>query len=235
MKRREGPPKKFRIFQLGTNNWQSAEEFAPGSGILHKAHHDTYNAMPNTQCWSIFPSKVQKFNKPDVRVFELEHDIPICESVSPVSNYRWHSMSEDNFQAYRKRLAKEVCAFMDEIEKSEGAPFDLCIAHHTFLNPLVMRDVICSRAAKREGGKKEPLVVFVHGTALKMFIHEKKGAAPEEYPLRFFPMMQKEKVFESVAGAFAISEVLDLECNTFFDPTSVLSTLPSLIPSWFTN
>ena len=34
------------IFQLGTNNWQRDGEFAPGSGILHEAHHHAYNALP---------------------------------------------------------------------------------------------------------------------------------------------------------------------------------------------
>ncbi|MGI9612871.1 MAG: hypothetical protein ACR2QO_08190, partial [Acidimicrobiales bacterium] len=29
------------IFQLGSNNWQSEQEFAPGSGILHEQHHNT--------------------------------------------------------------------------------------------------------------------------------------------------------------------------------------------------
>ena len=36
------------IFQLGTNNWQRGGEFAPGSGILHEAHHHAYNALPQT-------------------------------------------------------------------------------------------------------------------------------------------------------------------------------------------
>lgn len=31
-------PKGVMIFQLGTNNWQTIEEPAPGSGILHEAH-----------------------------------------------------------------------------------------------------------------------------------------------------------------------------------------------------
>ena len=77
------------IFQLGSNNWQSEEEFAPGSGILHEQHHQTFNAMPGVVCHSVFPSRVQRFKRFDVRVFPLDHDIPICESVSPVSSYRY--------------------------------------------------------------------------------------------------------------------------------------------------
>ncbi len=49
------------IFQLGTNNWQRQGEFAPGSGILHAAHHDCLNnALPNTKSFSVYPSKNQK-------------------------------------------------------------------------------------------------------------------------------------------------------------------------------
>ena len=82
------------IFQLGTNNWQRDGEFAPGSGILHESHHHAYNALPGVRCYSMYPSRRQRFEDEDVHVFPLEHDIPICESVSPVSSYRWHSMSE---------------------------------------------------------------------------------------------------------------------------------------------
>ena len=96
------------IFQLGTNNWQRGGEFAPGSGILHEAHHHAYNALPGLRCYSMYPSRRQRFREEDVRVFALEHDIPICESISPVSNYRWHSMSEDEVDAYRERLTDEV-------------------------------------------------------------------------------------------------------------------------------
>jgi len=37
------------------------------------------------------------------QVFKIEHDIPICESVSPNSSYRWHSMTEEQYDAYLKR------------------------------------------------------------------------------------------------------------------------------------
>ena len=79
------------IFQLGTNNWQRDGEFAPGSGILHEAHHHAYNALPGVRAYSMYPSRRQRFRDEDVRVFPLDHDIPICESVSPVSSYRWHA------------------------------------------------------------------------------------------------------------------------------------------------
>ena len=110
------------IFQLGTNNWQRGGEFAPGSGILHEAHHHAYNALPGVRCYSMYPSRRQRFREEDVRVFALDHDIPICESISPVSSYRWHSMSEDEVAAYRKRLTDEVAGWIDEIEAAHRRP-----------------------------------------------------------------------------------------------------------------
>lgn len=193
---------KRLIFQLGTNNWQSKEEFAPGSGILHEQHHTTYNNTPGITCHSVFPSRVQKLERPDVRVFELEHDIPICESVSPVSSYRWHSMSEEEFEAYRFRLRDFVMAYIDEVEEELGRSFDLFIAHHAFLNPLVMGDV--NRARVKQGKSEVPLVAFVHGTALLMFRSEMEGK-DEEYPPRFHQRWVREKVFDDVRGVFVIS------------------------------
>lgn len=190
------------IFQLGTNNWQSSQEFAPGSGILHEQHHDTYNAMAGTACYSVFPSRVQRLDRPDVRVFELPHDIPICESVSPVSAYRWHRMSEEEFTAYRTRLQDFVTAYINEVEEKHGRPFDLLIAHHAFLNPMVLGDV--NRAREAQGRPRVPLVAFVHGTALLMFRSEMKGDDPD-YPARFYPRWIKEGVFDAVDAVVVIS------------------------------
>ena len=158
------------ICQLGTNNWQRGGEFAPGSGILHEAHHHAYNALPGMRCYSMYPSKRQRFRDEDVRVFALEHDIPICESISPVSNYRWHSMSEAEVDAYRARLTREVTDWIDEIEAGTDDRFGLAIAHHGFMNTVVMRDVIRRRAAAGRGTM--PLLCFAHGTELKMYVNE---------------------------------------------------------------
>ena len=181
------------IFQLGTNNWQRGGEFAPGSGILHESHHHAYNSLPDTRSYSIYPSKTQRFEEEDVRVFALDHDIPICESISPVSSYRWHGMSEDEVAAYRARLTAEVGAWMAEIEQRTGERFGLAIAHHSFLNPLVMRDVIRARMAA--GLPRMPLLCFAHGTALKMYANERRGDKPDEFPLRFLPMIEQERIF----------------------------------------
>ncbi|MEO6503397.1 MAG: hypothetical protein ABIQ09_15990, partial [Jatrophihabitantaceae bacterium] len=135
------------IFQLGTNNWQRDGEFAPGSGILHESHHNAYNALPGIRCYSMYPSRRQRFEQEDVRVFPLEHDIPICESVSPVSSYRWHAMSDAEVAAYRLRLADAVAEWMAEIESRTGDQFTLAIAHHAFMNTVVLRDVNRRRVA----------------------------------------------------------------------------------------
>ena len=182
------------IFQLGTNNWQRGGEFAPGSGILHEAHHRAYNDLEGVRCYSMYPSRVQRFRQDDVRVFELDHDIPICESISPVSSYRWHAMGEEEVDAYRARLVTEVTAFIDEVEDSTGDTFALAIAHHAFMNTVVMRDVIRARDAAGRPGM--PLLAFAHGTELKMFNREQAGADPEEFPYRFLPFMQAEKIFD---------------------------------------
>ena len=182
------------IFQLGTNNWQRGGEFAPGSGILHEAHHHAYNALPGVRCYSMYPSRVQRFREDDVHVFALEHDIPICESISPTSNYRWHSMSEDEVAAYRARLTNEVADWIDEIEANSDDRFGLAIAHHGFMNTVVMRDVIKRRADAGRGTM--PLLCFAHGTELKMYANEKRGDRPDEFPLRFLPYMQDEKIFD---------------------------------------
>ena len=53
-------------------------------------------------------------------MFKISHDIPICESVSPNSSYRWHSMDEAQYEAYLQRLENEICEFMDEAEAKQG-------------------------------------------------------------------------------------------------------------------
>lgn len=111
-------------------------------------------------------------------------------------------MSDDEFESYRARLCQFVTTFIDEVEAEKGRPFDLFIAHHAFLNPLVMADV--NRARVKAGKTPVPLFAFVHGTSLLMFIHEKEATNPE-YPSRFFPQWKENRVFDDVAGVFVIS------------------------------
>ena len=182
------------IFQLGTNNWQRDGEFAPGSGILHESHHHAYNALPGVRCYSMYPSRRQRFAEEDVHVFPLEHDIPICESISPVSSYRWHAMSEAEVDAYRLRLTNAVADWMDEIEARTGDQFSLAIAHHAFMNTVVLRDVNRRRVAR--GRPRMTELCFAHGTELKMFNNERRADDTEAFPLRFLPFMQREKIFD---------------------------------------
>ncbi len=221
------------IFQLGTNNWQSIEEFAPGSGILHEQHHATLNAIPGVASYSVFPSRIQRLNRPDVRVFELDHDIPICESVSPVSSYRWHSMSDEELENYRSRLCQFVTQYIDEVEAELGRCFDLFIAHHSFLNPMVMRDV--NRARVAQGKAAVPLFAFVHGTALLMFKSEMAGT-DEEYPPRFYPRWIEEGVFAAVEGIFVISDSQKERFTSIFDrydPNKIFVTPNGINPKVF--
>ena len=212
------------IFQLGTNNWQRGGEFAPGSGILHESHHHAYDSLPNTKSYSIYPSRTQRFEQDDVKVFALEHDIPICESISPVSSYRWHAMSDDEIEAYRARLTAEVSAWMAEIEARTGDSFQLAIAHHTFLNPLVIRDVIRARTA--EGRPKIPLLCFAHGTALKMYANERRGDRPDEFPKRFLPMMERERIFDYGAPEGSVDLVAAISTQQIDALVDIFPTFP---------
>ncbi len=206
----------FNIFSLGTNNWQSPEEFAPGSGILHESHHDAFNDLPDVRSFSIWPSPVQKSkpDRPDYRVFELAHDIPICESVGPVSSYRWHSMSEDEVAGYNDRLLKETSAYIDHIDSDllgDGEQLNLFIAHHCFVNPTILAEINARRVAA--GKARVPLVVFAHGTALKMFQNEQ--AELDEYPMRFLTWMQELGTFAGTDAVDAVFAIADAQKDTF--------------------
>jgi glycosyltransferase involved in cell wall biosynthesis len=186
--------KKYRIFSLGTNNWQGQGEFAPGSGILHKTHHDIFNKMENVESYSMWPSKTQKTleGATDYKVFELDHDIPICESYSPNSSYRWHSMSGEEVENYFANLYNNSEKFINEIENEKGE-VNLFLAHHTFMNPIAMTAINKERI--KTGKQRVPLGVFAHGTAMKMYYNELEGL--EEFQSRsFYDAMVKSGIFD---------------------------------------
>ena len=158
-------------------------------------HHYGYESLEGVKCYSLYPSDAQTAHPdPHIKVLKLDHPIPVCESASPVSSYRWHSFSEDQFRRYQNRLEEAVYEQMDDAEKQEGTHFSLAIAHHTFLNPLALRNVLRRRTA--EGKPYTALACFVHGTALRMYSYEKYQTFKDEFPLRFLPMMEKAKVFD---------------------------------------
>jgi len=214
-------PIKELIFQLGTNNWQrqkkdgSGIEFAPGSGVLHEGHHNSFNNdVDGVKCYSIYPSEKQgqpTDKDATYQVFELEHPIPICESAAPESTKRWHSMSDEEFNAYADRLELQVYEYMKDCEAREGSNFTMCIAHHSFLNPLILKRVIQRRTT--DGLPKIPLYCFVHGTGLKMYRWELGPKETDEqklFPMRFHKMLVDEKIFNDVyngvTACFVISQ-----------------------------
>ncbi len=205
---------KRLIFQLGTNNWQRGGEFAPGSGILHESHHRAYAEMADTASYSVYPSSVQSSDDPEVRILELDHEVPICESISPVSSYRFHAMSDDEFDAYRAKLRRFAEDAIDAAEAAEGVPVSIAIAHHSFLNPMILRAINDEREAT--GRPRFKLLCFVHGTALKMFAHEKAGIDPE-YPARFLPMMEEAGVFAPDGGVDICAAISDEQIGKFLD------------------
>ena len=169
----------------------------------------------------MYPSRRQRFRQDDVRVFELDHDIPICESISPVSSYRWHAMDEAEVAAYRRRLTDEVVTWMDEIESATGDRFDLAIAHHAFMNAVVLRDVNRRRVAAGRG--RMTLLCFAHGTELKMFAHERSGDDPAEFPPRFLPFMATERIFEGTEAIDAVAAISTEQVEAFL---GVFPTFP---------
>jgi glycosyltransferase involved in cell wall biosynthesis len=117
-------------------------------------------------------------------------------------------MDDTEFNAYVKRMEDEVYAYTKECEAKAGKTFTMFIAHHSFVNPLVLRKVIKRRIA--DGLPKAPLYCFVHGTALKMYRWELGGKNPEEFPMRFHKMILEEKLFNDqengINACFVISE-----------------------------
>ncbi len=202
------------IFQLGTNNWQRDGEFAPGSGILHEAHHAAYAGMADTASYSIYPSSSQQSSDPCVNILELDHEVPICESISPVSSYRFHSMSDQEFDQYREKLKQFTVDAIAAAEQAEGVPVSIAIAHHSFLNPWILSEINAERVAS--GRARFQLLCFVHGTALKMFAHEKAGV-DDEYPMRFLPMMREAGVFCADSGVDICAAISNEQIDKFLD------------------
>merc|ERR1719386_681919 len=156
--------------------------------------------MPGVKSWSMYPSQNQgqpEDPNADYKVFELDHPIPICESASPNSSKRWHGMDDAEFGAYVTRMENEVYDYMKACEAKSGKKFTMAIAHHSFVNPLVLRRVIQRRV--KEGLPQIPLYCFVHGTALKMYRWELGPKETEEqktFPMRFHKMIMDEKLFD---------------------------------------
>eukprot|EP01083_Nonionella_stella_P106327 306645_1 len=199
----EAAPQKQKhkiIFQLGTNNWQWRDEPAPGSGILHEAHHNAYNALENVWSYSIYPSPkhttadVQNNENDLIRIYKLDKNIPICESAGPVSKRRWHGMPQEEVDAYRTKLEDMVYKYLIDIETRHGkGSVYFCIAHHTFMNCVILSNVM----KKREENKLPVPVcaVYIHGTGLKMYENEIQKL--KDYPAKFYPMINDLGLFDT--------------------------------------
>jgi len=76
-----------------------------------------------------------------------------------------------------------------------------------------LRDVNRRRVAS--GRPRMTLTCFVHGTELKMFNNERRGDDLTDFPLRFWPFMQRDKIFDfadpehgvDVAASISIEQV----------------------------
>merc|ERR1719199_1780624 len=119
-------------------------------------------------------------------------------------------MSEEEFNAYVARIETEVYEYMKDCEAKAGTNFTFVVAHHSFINPLVMKRVINRRVA--EGLPRCPLYCFVHGTALKMYRWElgpKETEEQKSFPMRFHKMIIDEKLFDDqkngINACFVIS------------------------------
>merc|ERR1719331_2332209 len=101
---------------------------------------------------------------------------------------------------------------MKQCEAEAGTNFKFVVAHHSFINPLVMSRVIQRRT--KEGLPPIPLYCFVHGTALKMYRWERGPKETEEqksFPMRFHKMILDEKLFDDLDNGINACFVISAE------------------------
>ncbi|NNL15466.1 MAG: glycosyltransferase family 4 protein [Flavobacteriaceae bacterium] len=218
------PSTNYVIFQLGSYPWQSQVEATSGSGILHEAQHDIFNAMDGIASYSIFPSgfarqKNQDMDRKDVRIYEMDSEVP---EYSHPSGHRWAGVSEQYVNKFISDHEKLVYDFMQEIENTlePGSEIQLFIAHHTCINSIIAKRVMKKRAAN--GYSVPKIVIFLHGTAMIMMANELKEVslvesrelAPSErkWPSTFHKKLTELGVFDDCSKpgnanlAYAISE-----------------------------
>jgi glycosyltransferase involved in cell wall biosynthesis len=132
-------------------------------------------------------------------------------------------MSPEEFQAYRDRLVDFVEAYIDEIEALEGQPITHAIAHHSFLNPVVLCDVNERRTIR--GKQRIPFSVFVHGTGLKMFLNELGSENSVEFPMRFTLWAREQNALGKATNCFIISAAEHSKLMTAFPELTTPITL----------
>jgi len=182
------------ILQMGTTNWQILSEPAPGSGILHEAHHRELIKM-GYRSFSLFPTCKKGHEESDfVKPLYLDHDIPVFTRI-PTSSYQFSDMRDDTFNAYIDRLKFHTLQYIQDIEAKYGC-ISAAISHHIFINLLILKRI--NEHRMQENMPRIPIFAFGHGTALKMFTHEVKIEHP-----RFLSLIQS--VISEVDGVFVIS------------------------------
>lgn len=218
------PTSNYLIFQLGSYPWQDQLEATSGSGILHEAQHEVFNAMDGVASYSIFPSgfarqKNKDLNRKDVRIYEMDSEVP---EYSHPDGHRWAGVSNEYVNKFISDHEKMVYDYMLEVENTleAGSEIKLFIAHHTCINSIIAKKVMERRAAN--GYSVPPIVIFLHGTAMIMMVNELREAsliesgelAPSDrkWPSSFHKQLTELGVFDdcSKSGnanlAYAISE-----------------------------
>jgi glycosyltransferase involved in cell wall biosynthesis len=227
------------IFQLCTVSWQKQGEFTTGSGILNESHHIALNGMDDVICATMYPSTIQTSDDPLVIPFnptDMDPAVPKVPVavVSPNSDYRFHDMAPEVFTNYVNNLTDAVMDAMDRVEEHLGQPITLCLAHHLFINAVILRDCIRRRV---EQGKTAPtLSCFIHGTKTKMYVREMD---PEEtdFAPRYYEWFKQTGVLNDIAAMFTLSQgEKDLFMRLFPDyPEEKVALSPNGYNPGFTN
>ncbi len=207
--------KKQLIFQLGTDSWQRLGELASGSGVIHEAHHNAFNAIPNIAAYSAYPSATLSFTDPQVSVLALPHDAPAYGSDTTGSPFHYHGLSSAEFEICKQRLKASTARALESAEEREGTQVDLAIAHHSFINLIILSELNAERVAL--GKNRFKLMYFANGKALKMFAHEMRSVNTE-YPSGFYPLLKQ-------SGLFAKNSPVDLYAATSKEQLAVFSSI----------
>ncbi len=224
VKRKTQHSDNYVIFQLGSYPWQSPVEATSGSGVLHEAQHEVFNSMKGVASYSIFPSgyarqKNKDLNREDVRIYEMDSEVP---EYSHPDGHRWGGVSDQYVRKFITDHEKLVYDYMLEIENTlePGSEIQLFIAHHTCINSIIAKKVMERRA--ENGLAVPPIVIFLHGTAMKMMANELRETALVEsgelesserkWPSSFHKQLTELGVFSDCSKpgnanlAYAISE-----------------------------
>ena len=218
----------YGIFQLGSYPWQSPVEATSGSGILHEAQHEVFNAMDGVASYSVFPSgfarqKNKDLNRNDVIIYEMDSEVP---EYSHPHGHRWSGVSEEYADKFITDHVDLVYDYMLQIENTyeKGSEIKLFIAHHACINCIVAKKVMEKRAAN--GYSVPPIVAFLHGTSMIMMVNELRETSminggstgkklllqDRKWPSSFHKKLSEMKIFDdcskpgNVNLAYAISE-----------------------------